>query len=202
MLFVSRYCTVPVLAFSFRPVFTPVFLLHIFVSSPSPLINGFLFYAGRVWKDTAIALASCFRRLRCLARVMDAGSCVDGTMLSEAWDAIEGAVSRRCLLDEVTNSVFLSFLFFPFFLLFVLHLIVQPQTFSSVVTRLVTLHLVHGKKQKCACRPQFVAARRSQKILGAIARRRGRRCSLLCDLLHIKSRQRVNGTRLLVCLWG
>lgn len=58
-------------------------------------------YHCRSWKDTAIALASCFRRLRCLARVMDAGGCVDGTMLSEAWDAMEGAVSRRCLLDEV-----------------------------------------------------------------------------------------------------
>eukprot|EP00752_Nemacystus_decipiens_P009436 g8435.t1 len=56
---------------------------------------------GKAWKDAAIALATCFRRLRCLARVMDAGSCVDGTVLSEAWDAIEGAVGRRCLLDEV-----------------------------------------------------------------------------------------------------
>ncbi|CAM9843247.1 unnamed protein product [Pylaiella littoralis] len=56
---------------------------------------------GRAWKDTAIALASCFRRLRCLAGCTDAGSCVDGTTLSEAWDAIEGAVTRRCLLDEV-----------------------------------------------------------------------------------------------------
>eukprot|EP00903_Cladosiphon_okamuranus_P006626 g6471.t2 len=55
----------------------------------------------RAWKDTAIALASCFRRLGCLARVMDAGSCVDAPALSEAWDAMEGSVSRRCLLDEV-----------------------------------------------------------------------------------------------------
>lgn len=55
----------------------------------------------RAWKDTGIALSSCFRRLRCLAQVTDVGSCVDGGRLSETWDAIEGAVSRRCLLDQV-----------------------------------------------------------------------------------------------------
>lgn len=64
----------------------------------------------RAWKDTAIALASCFRRLRCLAGCTDAGSCVDGTTLSEAWDAIEGAVTRRCLLGEVFTVLVLEFL--------------------------------------------------------------------------------------------
>ncbi|CAN0367987.1 unnamed protein product, partial [Ectocarpus fasciculatus] len=53
------------------------------------------------WKDTGIALASSFRRLRCLAGCTDASGCVDSTTLSEAWEGVEGAVRRRCLLDEV-----------------------------------------------------------------------------------------------------
>ncbi|CAM9333252.1 unnamed protein product, partial [Ectocarpus sp. 8 AP-2014] len=53
------------------------------------------------WKDTGIGLANSFRRLRCLAGCTDASGCVDGSTLSEAWEGVQGAVRRRCLLDEV-----------------------------------------------------------------------------------------------------